>query len=199
MNETPKANGATKKKPSAWRRLIAEVTDDEIRATIPTVHSMRSAARALGINDTGSSMIRFAERVGRLQLDTAHFSLAPKQTPNAVKLETPNNVLFSKRNIKVAPSHLLIRIVRDNLRSHECEECHLKPTWNGKPLTLRIVHMNGDPLDQRLENLKIFCPNCHAQLPPSLIGGYLKRKQSLIEKRERERYEELLKENQPVE
>jgi hypothetical protein len=36
-------------------------------------------------------------------------------------------------------------------------------TWMGKPIKLHIEHKNGDPLDNRFENLCFLCPNCHSQ------------------------------------
>lgn len=49
------------------------------------------------------------------------------------------------------------------LKENKCEECGQLPIWNNKPLVLEIEHTNGDPTDNRLENLKILCPHCHSQ------------------------------------
>ena len=35
--------------------------------------------------------------------------------------------------------------------------------WQGKPIPLELHHINGDNTDNRLENLQLLCPNCHAQ------------------------------------
>jgi hypothetical protein len=45
----------------------------------------------------------------------------------------------------------------------KCEICEIGNEWNGKPLTLQLDHINGIHLDNRIENLRILCPNCHSQ------------------------------------
>lgn len=46
---------------------------------------------------------------------------------------------------------------------YKCEQCGLGPSWNNAPLTLQLDHRNGDCCDDRLENLRWLCPNCHSQ------------------------------------
>jgi hypothetical protein len=50
------------------------------------------------------------------------------------------------------------------LKGEKCEECGITE-HNGKPITFQIDHVNGDRRDNRFENLKIMCPNCHSQTP----------------------------------
>ncbi|AGL14805.1 helix-turn-helix domain-containing protein [Actinoplanes sp. N902-109] len=48
-------------------------------------------------------------------------------------------------------------------------------SWNGKPITLQIDHINGRFLDCRAENLRFLCPNCHSQTPTH-AGRNIKRR-----------------------
>lgn len=59
---------------------------------------------------------------------------------------------------------LKIRLLKEGILTNSCSICGLENEWNGKPITHRLDHINGNSSDHRLENLRIVCPNCDSQL-----------------------------------
>jgi hypothetical protein len=68
-----------------------------------------------------------------------------------------------KVNGNVINSRVKTIIERENLLPRQCDVCSLTDTWQGKPLKLQLDHINGINNDNRLENLRFLCPNCHTQ------------------------------------
>lgn len=59
--------------------------------------------------------------------------------------------------------HLKKKILKNKLLANECQICKQPPEWNGKILVLQLDHINGINNDNRIENLRLLCPNCHSQ------------------------------------
>ena len=53
------------------------------------------------------------------------------------------------------------RLIREGIKEYKCECCGISE-WNGKPISLQLHHINGIHNDNRLSNLQLLCPNCHA-------------------------------------
>ena len=54
------------------------------------------------------------------------------------------------------------RLLSANILQNKCQECELD-SWRGQPLSMQLHHMNGVRDDNRLDNLRMLCPNCHSQ------------------------------------
>lgn len=60
--------------------------------------------------------------------------------------------------------NLRLRLINEGVKEPRCERCGLT-SWLGAPVPLALHHLNGDRLDNRLENLELLCMNCHGQTP----------------------------------
>jgi DNA-binding CsgD family transcriptional regulator len=58
--------------------------------------------------------------------------------------------------------HVKTRLLACGIKAARCEACGID-RWLDGPLSLQLHHVNGDGNDNRLENLRLLCPNCHSQ------------------------------------
>lgn len=80
---------------------------------------------------------------------------------NSATYKSAKQYLF--KGSKISSSILRKKLIEENILENCCAECGQKPYWNSKILTLQLDHINGINTDNRLENLRILCPNCHTQ------------------------------------
>ncbi len=72
--------------------------------------------------------------------------------------EKPLHVLLDEAKSRTRIKH---RLLKEGLLRRECYRCGIS-TWQEKPLSIQIDHINGINNDYRLENLRMLCPNCHS-------------------------------------
>jgi len=84
----------------------------------------------------------------------------PNQSGKGIKKNIKKRIL----NLEEYATRASIRkiIIKENLIEYKCSECSIQ-AWNNKPLSLHLDHINGMNNDNRLENLRFLCPNCHSQ------------------------------------
>lgn len=110
----------------------------------------------------GKSISGAAVKILKDKLDNYGISYLFLNEINSFKQSIPLvEILQDNRSYK--SSDLKKRLIKEGLKEDKCEICGCSNKWNGKPLTLQLDHINGNHSDNRLENLRIVCPNCHSQ------------------------------------
>lgn len=110
-------------------------------------------------NSWGYSQVK--RRMDDLNLDYSIF----KGKSAVIKIGRLNNVRkedILKENCKHQRTVLRRYIIKNNLIPYKCAICGCTE-WQGKTLSLELDHINGINNDNRLENLRFLCPNCHSQ------------------------------------
>lgn len=73
-----------------------------------------------------------------------------------------NDKVFVVNSPYTSNSGVKLRMVKMGIK-YECSECQIGLLYNNKSISLQLDHINGINNDNRLDNLRFLCPNCHSQ------------------------------------
>jgi transposase-like protein len=111
------------------------------------------------IDEDGLSMTQCLKRFG-LGRDTWYRAVRRGDiVPRPARMALEGLLVAGRRTNR---SHLKRRLLDAGLKENRCERCGIAE-WLGRPLNMHLHHINGDGVDNRLENLQMLCGNCHSQ------------------------------------
>jgi len=89
-----------------------------------------------------------------------------KYCSNNCQQQYQRKLAFAKiRKLGKLPKGMTVKLIKTYLiftRGHRCKLCK-RTTWRGYPVPLVMDHMDGNPYDWKLTNLRLICHNCDAQ------------------------------------
>ncbi|MFF9401250.1 HNH endonuclease signature motif containing protein [Streptomyces sp. NPDC014744] len=151
----------------------ARPTGSALREAVANSRSLAELLRRLDRPDSQYQRTLLRRWISEEGLTTTHFLGQAHQRgmPGPTPAKRPEEVLVKREGAYRTKTTLLRRALAEIGVPERCTECGTSPCWQGKPLTLEIDHVNGDWSDDRAENLRLLCPNCHAITDTWCRGG----------------------------
>lgn len=148
---------------TANKHIKDNITDDMFIEAVKTNISFRSVLAQFGLTETGANNTWVRNKIVKMQLDISHFKGMGHLkgcTHNWNKTTPLKDILVS--DYDYSSNALKRRLVKANLLIWKCAICDIFE-WQNAPISLELDHINGIHTDNRIENLRILCPNCHSQ------------------------------------
>ena len=135
------------------KKVYSKYTVDELKEIIKCSKSFIDIIKTLKVNK--SYHIYLTKFVKDNNVDISHFE----------RIHTKRTIdkILVKDSVQACSTRIKQYLLKNNIVKEECSVCKIPPEWNNNPLTLQLDHINGDHFDNRVENLRLICPNCHSQ------------------------------------
>ena len=145
-------------------RKLTKYNKEEFQLVIDNSETIADVCRELYIGTKGNNYKTIMRYIDYFNIDISHFKTKSEQLK---ELHTSNKISLDEILVENSTYsnnfHLKKRLIKEGFKENVCEVCDLNGFWNGKELIMQLDHINGVNNDNRIENLRMICPNCHSQ------------------------------------
>ena len=143
---------------------IRSWTDESLIDSVKARKSYRSVLIDLHLIPAGGNYQQIMRRIAELNISTDHFT--GKGWNRDWKFD-PRIPAITLEKLLVENSYaqsygVKKRLFKEGLKKPECELCEWAQKADDGRIPVELDHINGDRKDNRLENLRVLCPNCHS-------------------------------------
>ena len=140
---------------------MSNLTDAEFVEIVENCQTMALAAKKVGMAYT--TFIKKAKRLGCYKPNQCKKGVKCNEVYGFPKNRIPTEDILAGKYPNIATYKLKLRLIREGYLEDKCSICGWDKKSDGREFTpCELDHINGNPTDHRLENLRIICPNCHS-------------------------------------
>lgn len=152
-------------------------TRDEFIKAAKESFSIRQLLIKINLASKGGGYVVARKRIQDWNVDISHFTGRGNLKGghhNWAKKTPLEDILLKGSKYKGGSCKLKNKLIQENIFERKCYRCG-NVSWENHSIPLELEHINGDSFDNRLSNLTLLCPNCHA-LTSTYCGKNQKRK-----------------------
>jgi len=141
-------------------------SEEDLRSAVKKSISIRQVLHCLNLKEAGGNYVQIQKYIEFFSIDSSHF-LGRGWNKGTTRLFRPITPLeeILVENSYFQSHKLKNRLIAIGLKKPMCEECGWAQKSDDGRLPLELDHINGNKCDNRLDNLRILCPNCHSLNP----------------------------------
>jgi len=162
--------------------IIWKLSKEEFQTLVNECYSLADILRKFNLHVGAGNYKTLRKRIKEEEINLVNITLGlnsnkGRKFGKGYKQAIPLEVVLVE-NSTYSRAHLKTRLLKEGLLKNKCYVCEMEAYWNGKILSLTIDHINGISNDNRLDNLRMLCPNCHSQT--ETFSGKHHRKNKII-------------------
>lgn len=155
--------------------MLKNKSVNELQEAVKNSTCIIEVFKYLGLNNPSSNTHykQWKELVNEHQLDCSHFK---KTAPDCAFIKKDIQDYLDNK-IPASSSFMKRKLLSEGYMELVCVICN-NTEWNGKPIPLQLDHIDGNSSNNNLSNLRLLCPNCHAQTD-TYCGKNMKKKMKI--------------------
>lgn len=140
--------------------------EEQLKLAVKNATSIRQVLQKLNLKEAGGNYEQVKKYIKECNLKTDHFT-GKAWNRGLIGVGTPRIPLekILVQNSSFQSFKLKKRLFAEKLKPQQCEECGWAQKAPDGRLPLELDHINGNKADNRLNNLRVLCPNCHSLKP----------------------------------
>jgi len=130
---------------------------EELNEAVLNSTSLCGVVKYLGLNKSSNTYTKIKKELERYNIKPNFIRRVRNTKPYTEDEIFCENSTYDRTTLRT-------KLIRENIIEYKCQICEIE-NWNNKKISFQLDHINGIRNDNRIENLRFLCPNCHSQTP----------------------------------